>query len=241
MLRFSDLAPVLARAEQWLLPGACLLCQDAVGDGPDDPLICALCQSRFQRLPQPQCDRCGQPLLDASQPCRVCPAWPDGFDRARSAVWLDAGARRAVHHLKYGGWWRIAAPLARVMTGLIMHVADATLVPIPLAPGRARRRGYNQAERLASALVRQRGGLFAPGLLRRGRETSTQTRLAPEARQSNVAGAFMAETCCGARVVLVDDVFTTGATLVEAAAVLLQAGAASVEAVTFARAKPPLG
>lgn len=238
---FADLAPVLLRAERWLLPGACLLCHESVAAEPDDPLICALCRSRFHRLPEPQCARCGQPLLDRDQPCRICAAWPDGFERARSAVWLEAGARRAVHHLKYSGWWRVASAMARVMSGLVRPGHGLLLVPIPLAAARARRRGYNQAERLAGALARQGGGQLADGLLRRTRDTRTQTQLAPEARQSNIAGAFAAESCSGARVVLVDDVFTTGATLVEAATVLLQAGAAEVEAVTFARAKPPLG
>lgn len=238
---FADLAPVLARAERWLLPGACLLCGEAVASEPDDPLICGLCCSRFHRLPEPQCTRCGQPLLDRDQPCRVCAAWPDGFERVRSAVWLEEGSRRAVHHLKYSGWWRVASPMARVMSGLMRPGPAVLLVPIPLAAARARRRGYNQAERLAVALGQQGRCQLATGVLRRGRDTRTQTRLAPEARQANIAGAFVAESCSGARVVLVDDVFTTGATLVEAATVLLQAGAAEVEAVTFARAKPPLG
>ncbi len=238
---FAELAPMLARAEQWLLPGACLLCQGPAAAESEEPLICALCCARLHRLPEPQCPRCGQPQLAAGEPCRLCPAWPDGLDLVRSAVWLEAGARRAVHQLKYGGWWRVADAMARVMGGILPTGTDLMLVPIPLAAGRARSRGYNQAERLATALAVRYGFPLAPELLRRGRETSTQTRLAPEARQANIAGAFVATPCAGVRVVLVDDVFTTGATLVEAAAVLLEAGAEAVVAVTFARAKPPLG
>jgi ComF family protein len=238
---FAELLPLLRRAERWVLPGACLLCEGTVEREQDDPLVCALCRSRFHRLPEPQCTRCGQPAIDPRQPCRLCPQWPDGLERARSAVWLEDRARRAVHQLKYGGWSRVADALATTMTGLIADPASAVLVPIPLARGRARRRGYNQAEALARAVATQQRVAIDPAMLRRVRETTTQTRLTPEARAVNLGDAFVAQGCDGARVVLVDDVFTTGATLVAAATALLEAGAAGVEAITFARARPPLG
>jgi predicted amidophosphoribosyltransferase len=102
-------------------------------------------------------------------------------------------------------------------------------------------RGYNQAERLAEALARLTGLPLRADFLVRARETRTQTALAPEARRANVAGAFRAVGVpAGARLVLVDDVFTTGATLVEAATTLSEAGAGRVESVTFARAVPPV-
>lgn len=103
-----------------------------------------------------------------------------------------------------------------------------------------RRRGYNQSERLAVALARA-AGTVRTDLLRRARETPTQTALTPEERQANVAGAFTAGRVPPGRLVLVDDVFTTGATLAEAATALLAAGAQSVEAVTFARARQTVG
>jgi ComF family protein len=127
------------------------------------------------------------------------------------------------------------------MAPLLSTDLGAALVPVPLAPGRLRRRGYNQAERLASALSERAGLRLRGDLLVRVRDTRTQTALAPEARQANVAGAFMKVGATEARVVLVDDVFTTGATLVAAASTLLEAGAKRVGAVTFARAKPPIG
>jgi ComF family protein len=156
-------------------------------------------------------------------------------------VWLDDGARVAVHHLKYGGWWRVAEPLARIVARLEPLRSPGFLVPVPLARKRARSRGYNQAERLAAALSVRTGLPNRPELLARRRETPTQTALPPEARRANVAGAFECGAVpVGARVVLVDDVFTTGATLAEAAATLLEAGAETVESVTFARARPPV-
>jgi ComF family protein len=236
-MRFVELAPGLLEAERWLLPGECLLCRDPVGS--DDPLICPPCQSRWHRLPEPQCPRCGQPDPGVADVCRVCAGWPDGFDRARSAVWLDDTARIAVHHLKYGGWWRVAEPMARLMARL--PVTSGVLVPVPLARRRARRRGYNQAERLARQLGQWTGRPVQPDLLTRLRDTRTQTELPPEARRANIAEAFAAARVRdGAHIVLVDDVFTTGATLAEAATTLLEAGAVTVEAVTFARARPPV-
>ena len=98
-----------------------------------------------------------------------------------------------------------------------------------------------QADRLARKLGERTGGPIRPDLLTRRRDTRTQTELAPAGRRANVAEAFVAGSVGeGAHVVLVDDVFTTGATLAEAAATLLEAGAATVEAVTFARAMPPV-
>ena len=236
---FAELASLLRRAEAWLLPGECLLCRESAG--PEDPLVCPVCQSRWRPLPEPQCVRCGQPTTPLSDACRICAGWPDGFARARSAVWLDDPARAAVHALKYGGWWRLADPMARLMARLEPVRTPGVLVPVPLATRRARARGYNQAERLGAALAARTGLAHPPGLLLRRRETPTQTSLPPEARRANVAGAFEAGPLpAGARLVLVDDVFTTGATLAEAAATLLEAGAGTVESVTFARAQPPV-
>jgi ComF family protein len=167
--------------------------------------------------------------------CRVCADWPPDFGPVRSAVRLDAAARPVVHQFKYQGWRRLAELLAMRMLPLVEPFGDVDLVPVPLAPGRRRVRGYNQAEELASALRRLTGLPLAPHRLHRLRETLTQTRLTPESRRANLADAFAAQA--GSRpALLVDDVFTTGATLLSAAGVLLDGGAAQVGAVTFARA-----
>ena len=225
----------LTDLERWLLPPACLLCEAPVPAREGDALVCGLCLTRWRRLPNPLCVRCGQPRAPEVE-CRICGAWPPGLARVRSAVWLEGGARRAAHQLKYGGWTRLAEPMADVMRGLEPLTERVCLIPIPLGTRRLRERGYNQSERLAAALAGRVGGTVRTDLLQRVRETRTQTALTPEARQANLAAAFVAVGRVPARAVLVDDVFTTGATLGAAAAALRAAGAEQVEAVTFARA-----
>ena len=245
--------------EQLILPAECLLCRALLSFRDSARLVCDVCRHRWRPVCPPWCDRCGQPepLFGA---CRLCASWPPALVHARSAVWLDGGARAAVHALKYRGLARIADELAGVMAGLDLPGLDsAWLVPVPLGPKRLWRRGYNQSERLARALAR-RWRRPVVELLARTRDTATQTALTPEARLANVAGAFETRNaerrsrngrtgeCSAIRVpssaferplVLVDDVFTTGATLAEAARPLERAGAATVMAVTFGRAVIP--
>ena len=232
-------AEAVGGLERWLLPPACLLCEAPVPARQADALVCELCRSRWQCVTAPLCRRCGQPAFGDLE-CRLCAAWPEGLERVRSAVWLRGSAREAVHRLKYEGWWRLAEALAAAMRDLEPLTGQVSLIPVPLGGRRLRTRGYNQSERLAAALAGLTGLPVRAELLRRRRETRTQTALTPEARQANVAGAFEACGAGGQHCVLVDDVFTTGATLAAAAAALRLGGATRVEAVTFARAEPPV-
>ena len=241
-----------AALEQLLLPAECALCHALLGAREASHLICSVCRQRFRAVRRPWCERCGQPEPHFG-PCRLCADWPAALETARSAVWLVDGAQRSVHALKYGGLPRIADDLALVMAPLRPPTDEpAALIPIPLAPKRLRTRGYNQSEVLARALARKWRIPVHSDLLVRTRETPTQTALTPGTRLANVAGAF-AVGSPGARLtpgrrpgvsrdttyILVDDVFTTGATLAEAARTLERSGAATIHAVTFARAAIP--
>ncbi|HEX6104101.1 MAG TPA: double zinc ribbon domain-containing protein [Gemmatimonadales bacterium] len=245
MPSFAESAPrrifrALGEVDRWLLPSACLLCEGPVPAREHDALVCGVCRARWRPVPHPLCARCGQPSFGDLE-CRICADWPPGLARVRSAVWLAGGAQRVVHLLKYDGWWRLVDAMAEPMVALEPLTGGVCLIPVPLAPGRLRARGYNQSERLASALAARLGLVARPELLVRARETPTQTALTPEARRANVSGAFAAPIGVSGRVVLVDDVFTTGATLLAAAAALIAAGAEQVDAVTFGRAVEPVG
>lgn len=235
VVSFAKIGAALAGVERWLLPAACLLCTEPIPEREGDALICGLCRLRWRRVPHPVCDRCGQPRFRDLE-CRLCSDWPEGLERVRTAVWLEGSARGAVHQLKYEGWSRAAEAMAEAMRGLEPLTGGVSLIPVPLGGRRFRERGYNQSERIASELGSRLRLAVLTDLLQRVRETRTQTALTPEARHANVAGAFTAGPASGLSLVLVDDVFTTGATLAAAAAALVQAGAKKVDAVTFARA-----
>ena len=227
--------------EQLLLPAECLVCHGLLGAARADDLVCPVCRSRWRPVRPPWCERCGQPEPHFG-PCRLCREWPEALRVVRSGVWLDGGAREAVHALKYRGLPRIAVDLAESLVRLLPRPVPGTLlVPIPLGPARLKRRGYNQSEVLARALGRRWSLGVAPQLLVRVRNTPTQTALTPAARLANVAGAFRVRNGESRKplIVLVDDVFTTGATLAEAARVLGEAGVSSLTAVTFGRASIP--
>ena len=233
--------------EQLLLPAECLLCHALLAERDVSRIVCPVCRHRWRPVRPPWCERCGQPEPHFG-PCRLCADWPTSLTAVRSAVWLSDGAREAVHALKYGGLPRIADDLTAAMAATLLPIdAASVLVPIPLAPQRLRQRGYNQSEALARALSRL-WRLPVVDVLVRSRETATQTALTPETRLANVAGAFAPgpktpgrrpgvsrDTTC----ILVDDVFTTGATLAEAARALEQAGARTIFGITFGRAVIP--
>lgn len=244
----------IRRFEQLLLPTECLRCHALLGDREAHRIVCAICRKRWRAVRPPWCERCGQPAPHFGA-CRLCSAWSAALVSVRSAVWLAEGAQQAVHALKYGGLPRIADDLVMAMVPLRPAVdGPAALVPIPLATRRLRQRGYNQSEVLARALAREWRIPVISDVLARTRETPTQTALTPETRLANVAGAFASRklragllppgwqpgvnrTCPA--LILVDDVFTTGATLAEAARALEQAGAKRIYGVTFARAAIP--
>ena len=230
-----------------LLPRACTVCERLLDRG-DKGLVCGRCWARLPFLPSPRCDRCGHPTY--AENCRWCELLPPYVRAARSVAWAAGEIGLGiVHALKYGGWYRVAAEMARRMARLDwpLDVVEerCALVPVPLSRKRELQRGYNQSVQLAMPLAAAWQIPMWTDVLARTRHTETQTRLTPGDRLRNVSGAFRAMSSArdalrGAHVVVLDDVVTTAATLNACAAALCDGGARVVSFVTFGRA-PALG
>jgi ComF family protein len=230
-----------------LLPPACVACLQLLDEGDNGP-VCGRCWIRVRALPAPRCERCGHP--GDRYACRLCPLFPPWVRALRSVCWVPGGrARDIVHALKYGGWGSVAPILAERMARLEwpsdVIEERVAVIAVPLAASRERERGYNQSALLARHLAIHWRVPDWSAALQRTRATRTQTQLTPEARTRNVSGAFRASPTAssnlrGTHIVLVDDVLTTGATVVACAAALRAAGVRIVSIVTFGRA-PAVG
>ncbi len=186
----------------------------------------------------PVCSLCGIPWSKEGR-CPRCKEDPLHLDGVRSCYLYSGPIRRALHRLKFHGRYRLAQALGVGMVeGWARFAMEADLlVPVPTSRARQRQRGYNQAAMLARALAEGVGIPFCPQALHRVRSTPSQVGLDQNARRENVRGAFMADPrwVLGKRIVVVDDVCTSGATLEACAAALYQAGARSVWGFTLAR------
>lgn len=191
------------------------------------------------------CRRCGLPQemdLGEETVCAACVARPPRWQAARAALVYDEASRRPVLELKRAGRRDGLGVMANwmVQAGRDLLARNDLIVPVPLHYRRLASRGYNQAGWLASAVSRQSGLPMRPAILKRVRSTPTQGGLNPRARRRNVAGAFSVSPAraghvAGNRVLLIDDVLTTGATVNGCTRALLKAGAASVDVLVLAR------
>jgi ComF family protein len=225
-----------------LLPPRCLGCGKVVAR---TAALCAGCWKGVQFLDPPLCALCGFPLeydLGPEALCGACVRAPPGFDRARAVMRYDEGSRGLVLGFKYAdrteGAAAYGAWLARAGAEL---TAEADLIaPVPLHWMRLFARRFNQAALLAQALGRESGLPVVPDLLLRRRHTPSQGRRSQDQRRRNVAGAFAvkgarAPRLAGRRVLLVDDVLTTGATAAACARTLRRGGATAVDVLVLAR------
>lgn len=197
-------------------------------------MLCPDCRRGLPWLADLRCGRCGLPA-----PCRLCPAAAASWDAAWAPLAYAGSARDVVAALKFSG----RLPLADAMAAAIAAnaptelLAETVLVPVPLHPARRRTRGFNQAERLAQALS-ARSGLPVCCCLRRRGPPTRQVGAGRRARLSSGRVRVAARGRAPERATLVDDVHTTGATLDACARALREAGATTVNCLTFARALP---
>ncbi len=223
------------------LPTLCVACREPVdGEG-----VCASCWAKLSFIAPPYCPRLGIPFVYDPGPellSMEAIANPPAYQRARAAVRYDEVARTLVHALKYQDRTDLAPAMGRWMARAgreLLETADL-LVPVPLHWRRAWHRRYNQSGALARAVERQSGVKLRGELLRRVRATEQQVGLSRSQRASNVQGAFEVSAdrrseIQGRRVVLIDDVLTSGATVDACARALLRAKAAQVDVLVFAR------
>lgn len=219
-----------------IFPPRCLLC-----DQPGASLCDHCCQS-FPRVVPPVCRLCGQPI-DVPGVCRSCRQTPLAIDGIHSVFLFEAGVRKAVHLLKYRNQQTMAPALAGLMADYwrANPLSADLLIPVPLHPARQRERGYNQADLLARALGDMIGLPVITTGFQRVRHTQPQMSLGAAERRENVQGAFTYlsrsdNRISGQRVVVIDDVCTTGSTMEACSLALKAAGASVVWGFTLARA-----
>lgn len=238
------LKPLLNAGLAFIYPEACQLCGERRAR-PEEGFVCAQCWSQVRFIRPPYCERCGLPFegdITTQFECSNCREMNLHFTSARSAVVAKGVVLEAIHRYKY----QQAMWFEPFLVDLFLREAVPALragewnciVPVPLFPARQREREFNQAERLAAPLAKALNIPVRSRWVRRVQPTMTQTRLTRDQRAANVRRAFILRAgvqLAGQRVIVVDDVFTTGATTSACARMLKSAGAEAVCVWTVAR------
>ncbi len=228
-----------------VLPPFCPLCSERLQAG--EQVVCDACRKKWENIPRPRCPLCGSgaPRPVSSRKCSRCPPSPISFDSARGAFRYAGPAAEIVKALKFHSRVAVAPVMARAMLPMLLEeVVPETgpidyLAPVPLHFLRRMQRGFNQSSLLAYQLQQFSGIPVLENVLLRVKRTRKQTLLDPAQRHKNVINAFAVNApgvVAGRRIVLIDDVFTTGATINACALALKNAGAEAVNALCFARA-----
>jgi len=219
-------------ALDWIFPPRCCGC-DKIGER-----ICQSCLSRVQKVIPPYCQICGKSLSVAGI-CRRCILDPPGITALRSWVIFGEIIRKAIHQLKYYRNITLGDTFSQFLVYvLVMTDWEVDIItPVPLGVVRLRERGYNQSALLARPIAMRLGIPYNPKIVSRTRETKSQTELTYPERRINVLGAFHSDPQVveGKKILIVDDVTTSGSTLTSCADALFRAGANNVYGLTLAR------
>lgn len=223
---------------QLLFPRRCPVCDGIVR--PFGEKICPECLSKLKVVASPWCMRCGKKLTEEREFCSDCKRREHKYDRARTLYEYGCAAP-SIYRFKYGGRQEygefFGEEMGRYLGDFIRRAHPDVIVPIPLYCGKLRKRGYNQAACLAKALGRSLGLPVDEKLVKRVRNTAPMKRLNPAERQNNLKKAFIIgrnDVKLYDRIILVDDIYTTGTTLDEVAALLKAHGVSKVYCVTLA-------
>jgi len=227
----GGLKPYLGALADLIYPQRCVSCERRAND-----VLCFGCFEALPRIEKPVCHRCGAPTAFETYVCEECKSVDFGFASARAPLRYEGVGKKIVHALKYGGYTRV---VDRLMVPLLLEALAGRdgldlVVPVPLHRSRLRRRGFNQADLIAKGLSRQIN-VAASDKLEVVRRTRDQVELSGAGRRANVAGAFRARERVSGNVLLIDDVFTTGATMSECAGALRRSGAGEVHALSLCR------
>lgn len=220
-----------------LLPRVCLLCSDIV----EDEGFCEKCFDNIKLIKSPLCRRCGMPFISQETEdhlCGACIKKRRPFSIARSIGIYEGVLLEAVQRLKYNGKTSLARPLAKLMTKEFSMTNYNLIVPVPLHKTRLKERGFNQSLLLARELSKLYNLPIDYLNLRKIRATDPQVNLKGKERIANIKGAFAVKNGAGfknKKILLIDDVYTTGATVIECSKVLKKAGAKTVDVLTLAR------
>jgi len=236
---------IWARVIRAIFPVQCAACERRLTDDPV-PFFCRTCWGQIRPLSGPACPRCDRPFpspvastFSPTHLCGDCRKRMPSFTKAWSLYPYDTPLREAIALLKYRGKYGMAPSLCRLLMAALPASLDVDVImPVPLHPARLRGREYNQSLLLAQAVSRQLATPLSYSNLVRVIDTQAQTTLPRSARLSNLRHAFRLRTprtVQGQRVLVVDDVFTTGTTLHECAKALRKAGAGDVYVLTLAR------
>lgn len=228
-----------------IFPTACAVCRKPLWDDPV-PFFCRQCWGTLKPIPHPVCSRCGRPFASSmalvhspTHQCGTCRTQPLALTQAWSLFPYQTPLKEAIVLFKYQGKLSLTHPLAQafIETLPVLPALDA-IIPVPLHPQRLRKREYNQSLLLADRLSDHTNIPLLLACLLRNRPTMPQTALSRKERLRNLRGAFSVAKPAGIqgkRILLVDDVFTTGTTLHECAKTLRRAGSGPVYGVTLAR------